>query len=177
MAEEKYEVKLYTDGASRGNPGPGGWGVVLSAAGQRKELSGGYLHTTNNRMELMAVIEGLRALKRPCKVTVYSDSKYVVDAINLGWAERWRANRWKRGKQGKALNPDLWAELLDLLQQHEVSFVWIKGHADTPENKRCDQLAVAAARKPNLPVDTGYQPETAEDENNPAPDPFTPPLF
>jgi ribonuclease HI len=150
-------VTIYTDGSSIGNPGPGGWGAVLLAQGHRKELSGGYRLTTNNRMELMAVIESLRALKRPCAVTLYSDSKYVVDAVNQGWAQRWRANRWKRGKQGKALNPDLWETLLDLLEIHQVTFVWVKGHADTVENERCDRLAVAAARKPNLPVDTGYE--------------------
>ena len=150
-------VTIYTDGSSIGNPGPGGWGAVLLAQGHRKELSGGYRLTTNNRMELMAVIESLRALKRPCAVTLYSDSKYVVDAVNQGWAQRWRANRWKRSKQGKALNPDLWETLLDLLEIHQVTFVWVKGHADTVENERCDRLAVAAARKPNLPVDAGYE--------------------
>jgi ribonuclease HI len=150
-------ITIYTDGSSIGNPGPGGWGAVLLAGSQRKELSGGFRLTTNNRMELTAVIESLKALKQPCQVTLYSDSKYVVDAVNQGWALRWRANRWKRGKQGKALNPDLWQELLDLLEQHAVTFVWVKGHADTPENQRCDKLAVAAAKKPNLPADAGYE--------------------
>ncbi|NSW53889.1 MAG: ribonuclease HI [Anaerolineae bacterium] len=150
-------ITIYTDGSSIGNPGPGGWGAVLLAEGARKELSGGYRLTTNNRMEMMAVIEALSALKRPCQVDLYSDSKYVVDAINKGWAEGWRANRWKRGKQGKALNPDLWERLLDLLAVHQVTFHWVKGHADTPENQRCDRLAVAAAKKPNLPADAGYE--------------------
>lgn len=152
-------VTIYTDGSSIGNPGPGGWGAVLLSQGHRQELSGGYRLTTNNRMELMAVIQSLQALKHPGTVTLYSDSKYVVDAINKGWAESWRANRWKRGKQGKALNPDLWEQLLDLLAIHQVTFVWVKGHADTPENQRCDRLAVAAAQKSNLPADAGYEKE------------------
>ncbi|MBN2046914.1 MAG: ribonuclease HI [Anaerolineaceae bacterium] len=150
-------VDIFTDGSSLGNPGPGGYGVILSAGDHRKELSGGYRLTTNNRMELLAAIVGLRALKRPCAVTLYSDSKYLVDAINQGWAVRWRANNWRRGKQGKALNPDLWAELLDLCETHQVSFIWVKGHANHPENNRCDHLAVKAAQQPNLPADEGYE--------------------
>ena len=137
-------VTIYTDGACSGNPGPGGWGVILSYKGHKKELSGGERQTTNNRMELTAVIEGLSALTRPCRVNVVTDSKYVVDAITLGWARKWRAQGWMRNKKEKALNPDLWEALLNLLDRHEVTFTWVKGHAGHPENERCDALAVAA---------------------------------
>ena len=140
----KDEVTIYTDGACSGNPGPGGWGTILSARGVKKELSGGERSTTNNRMELTAVIRGLQALKRPCKVTVVTDSKYVADAVTLGWAKKWKAQGWMRNKKEKALNPDLWEELLTLLSIHEVTFSWVKGHAGHPENERCDALAVAA---------------------------------
>ncbi len=136
-------VTIYTDGACSGNPGPGGWGVILSCKGHKKELSGGERQTTNNRMELTAVIQGLSALTRPCRVNVVTDSKYVVDAITLGWARKWRAQGWMRNKKEKALNPDLWEELLNLLDRHEVTFTWVKGHAGHPENERCDQLAVS----------------------------------
>ncbi len=140
----KDEVTIYTDGACSGNPGPGGWGTILSARGVKKELSGGERSTTNNRMELTAVIRGLQALKRPCKVTVVTDSKYVADAVTLGWAKKWKAQGWMRNKKEKALNPDLWDELLTLLSVHEVTFSWVKGHAGHPENERCDEMAVAA---------------------------------
>ncbi len=136
-------VTIYTDGACSGNPGPGGWGVILSYKGHKKELSGGERQTTNNRMELTAVIEGLSALTRPCRVNVVTDSKYVVDAITLGWARKWRAQGWMRNKKEKALNPDLWEALLNLLDRHEVTFTWVKGHAGHPENERCDELAVS----------------------------------
>ena len=140
----KDEVTIYTDGACSGNPGPGGWGTILSARGVKKELSGGERSPTNNRMELTAVIRGLQALKRPCKVTVVTDSKYVADAVTLGWAKKWKAQGWMRNKKEKALNPDLWEELLTLLSVHEVTFSWVKGHAGHPENERCDEMAVAA---------------------------------
>ena len=140
----KDEDTIYTDGACSGNPGPGGWGTILSARGVKKELSGGERSTTNNRMELTAVIRGLQALKRPCKVTVVTDSKYVADAVTLGWAKKWKAQGWMRNKKEKALNPDLWEELLTLLSIHEVTFSWVKGHAGHPENERCDEMAVAA---------------------------------
>ena len=140
----KDEVTINTDGACSGNPGPGGWGTILSARGVKKELSGGERSTTNNRMELTAVIRGLQALKRPCKVTVVTDSKYVADAVTLGWAKKWKAQGWMRNKKEKALNPDLWEELLTLLSIHEVTFSWVKGHAGHPENERCDEMAVAA---------------------------------
>ena len=141
------QVFLYTDGACSGNPGPGGWGAVLEWEGHRKELSGGEASTTNNRMELTAVIKGLQALKYPCHVTLTSDSKYVLDAIRLGWAERWKKNNWMRNKKEKALNPDLWEALLLELDRHEMEYVWVKGHAGHPQNERCDEMAVAESKK------------------------------
>lgn len=148
------EVTIYTDGACSGNPGPGGYGVVLSYQGKEKELSAGYRTTTNNRMELMGVIAGLSALKERCRVTLFSDSKYVVEAITRGWAEGWQKNGWRR-KGGSVRNPDLWQKLLPLLDTHAVEFVWVKGHADNVHNNRCDTLARAAAESPHLD-DTGY---------------------
>ncbi len=150
-------VAIYTDGAASGNPGPGGYGVILEFQGKRKELSGGYRRTTNNRMELLAAVVGLEALKERCQVTLYTDSAYLVNAINEGWAQRWRAHGWMRNKNEPALNPDLWERLLRLCEQHEVHFVWVKGHAGHPENERCDQLAQEAAQGINLPVDTAYE--------------------
>ncbi len=141
------EVIIYTDGACSGNPGPGGWGVILSAKGVKKELSGGEAMTTNNRMELTAVIRGLQALKRPCKVNIVTDSKYVSDAITLGWARKWKAQGWMRNKKDKALNPELWDELLQLIDKHDVKFTWVKGHAGHPENERCDEMAVSEYQK------------------------------
>ena len=141
------KVKIYTDGACSGNPGPGGWGTILEYAGHEKELSGGEAMTTNNRMELTAVIEGLKALKERCSVTVTTDSKYVADGINLGWARKWKANGWKRPDKNPALNPELWDELLSLIEKHEVTIVWIKGHAGHPYNERCDKLAVTESMK------------------------------
>ena len=141
------KVKIYTDGACSGNPGPGGWGTILEYAGHEKELSGGEAMTTNNRMELTAVIEGLKALKERCSVTVTTDSKYVADGINLGWARKWKANGWKRPDKKPALNPELWDELLSLIDKHEVTIVWIKGHAGHPYNERCDKLAVTESMK------------------------------
>lgn len=144
------KVNIYTDGACSGNPGPGGYGTILEFNGRRKELSAGYKKTTNNRMELRAVIAGLEALKEPCRVDVYSDSKYVVDAVSKGWAQRWKQNNWMRNKKEKALNPDLWDKLLSLLEKHSVTMHWVKGHAGHPENERCDRLAVDAASDQNL---------------------------
>jgi ribonuclease HI len=152
------QVVIYTDGACSGNPGPGGYGAVLLFNGNRKELSGGFRLTTNNRMEMLAAIEALRSLKDRCAVKLHSDSQYVVNAIQQGWAKRWRANGWMRNKKEKAVNPDLWAQLLDLCAQHQVEFVWVRGHSGNIENERCDVLAVAAAQQPNLPVDEGYRP-------------------
>lgn len=151
------EVSIYTDGACIGNPGPGGYGVVLLYGNHRKELSGGFRLTTNNRMEMMAAIVGLRSLKTSCAVTLYSDSQYLVEAIEKGWALRWQANNWWRNKKEKAANADLWQQLLDLCSQHQVTFKWVKGHAGNPENERCDQLAVQAASQEGLPPDTGYE--------------------
>lgn len=140
-------VEIFTDGACSGNPGPGGWGAVLRYGSIEKELSGGEAETTNNRMELTAVIAALSALKEPCDVTVCSDSKYVIDAITKGWAESWRQRGWIKADKKPALNADLWERLLALLKQHKVQFIWIKGHAGHPENERCDQLAVKQAQK------------------------------
>lgn len=141
------EVTVFTDGACSGNPGPGGWGAILRFGEHEKELSGGEAETTNNRMELSAVIAALSALKEPCRVTVVTDSKYVSDAVTLGWAEGWRKKGWKRAGGAPAQNPDLWEKLLNLLKVHEVTFVWVKGHDGHPENERCDRLAVAESQK------------------------------
>ena len=140
-------VTLYTDGACSGNPGPGGWGVILEYQGHEKELSGGEENTTNNRMELTAVIQGLLALKEPCVVELYSDSKYVIDGLEKGWAESWQKNGWKKADKKPALNPDLWEELLRLTHIHEMRYHWVKGHAENPKNNRCDELAVAESKK------------------------------
>ena len=136
-------VTLYTDGACSGNPGPGGWGAILEYNGIEKDLSGGEPNTTNNRMELTAVIQGLSALKEPCIVELYSDSKYVIDALQKGWAKSWREKGWKKADKKPALNPDLWENLLNLVETHIVHYHWVKGHADNPKNNRCDELAVA----------------------------------
>ena len=154
--EEIKHVTIYTDGACLGNPGPGGYGAILFYKGHERELSGGYRKTTNNRMEIMAAIVGLEALKEKCQVMLYSDSEYLVKAMSRGWAQRWRANGWKRNKRDKVLNPDLWERLLQLSEHHEVQFSWVKGHAGTAENTRCDDLAMQAAQEPNLPRDEGY---------------------
>ena len=135
-------VTLYTDGACSGNPGPGGWGAILEYNGTQKELSGGEANTTNNRMELTAVIEGLKALNQSCIVELYSDSKYVIDALEKGWAVGWQKNGWKKADKKPALNPDLWEELLALTGKHELHYHWVKGHAENPMNNRCDALAV-----------------------------------
>ncbi len=138
-------VDIYTDGACRGNPGKGGWGAVLVYGGREKELSGGDPMTTNNRMELTAAIEALAALKEPCEVTLTSDSKYLTDAITLGWAVSWRSRGWKKADRSPALNADLWERLLKLLSIHRVTLVWVKGHNGHPYNERCDRLATAYA--------------------------------
>jgi len=154
--ERLKRVTIYTDGACLGNPGPGGYGVVLLYKGRRKELSGGYRETTNNRMEIMAAIVGLKALKEKCEATLYSDSEYLVKAMTKGWVKRWRKNNWRRNRKEKALNPDLWEQLLQLYEYHQVEFKWVKGHAKSAENNRCDELALEAAQQSNLPVDEGY---------------------
>ena len=136
------QVEIFTDGACSGNPGPGGWGAVLRFGSAQKELCGGEENTTNNRMELSAVIAALSALKEPCRVILTTDSQYVVNGIEKGWAKKWQANGWRKSDKSPALNPDLWEKLLQLCEIHEVSFQWVKSHAGHPENERCDRLAV-----------------------------------
>ncbi len=147
------EVQLYTDGACSGNPGKGGYGAVLKYNGNEKVLSRGFRLTTNNRMELMAAVEGLEALKEPCRVRLYSDSKYLVDAVEKGWVYSWRKKGWKKSDGKPALNVDLWERLLAQMARHKVEYVWVKGHAGHPENERCDRLAVAAYGKDELEED------------------------
>ncbi len=140
-------VYIYTDGSCKCNPGPGGWGAVLVYKGVERELSGGEPNTTNNRMELTAIIRALQALKEPCKITLTSDSKYALDALQNGWAQSWRAKGWKKADKSPALNPDLWETLLDLIAKHEMEYVWVKGHAGHPYNERCDALAQGESSK------------------------------
>ncbi len=147
---------IYTDGGCSSNPGPGGYGVVLLVDGQRRELSGGFAHTTNNRMELTACIKGLEALDGTCPVTVHSDSQYVVNGITKGWARRWKRNNWMRNADEPAENSDLWARLLDLCEQHDVELQWVRGHNGNRENERCDRLAVEMTQCRDLPPDHGY---------------------
>lgn len=141
------EVTIYTDGACSGNPGPGGWGAILQYGAHTKEISGGDPHTTNNKMELLGVISALELLREPCCVELYSDSKYVIDGITKGWARGWKARGWKKADKTPAKNPELWDRLLSLLDQHDVRFHWVKGHAENPYNNRCDELAVAEWKK------------------------------
>ncbi|MBQ3969000.1 MAG: ribonuclease HI [Clostridia bacterium] len=141
------KVEIFTDGACSGNPGPGGWGAILRYGTAEKEISGGEKDTTNNRMEISAVLYALKCLKEPCEITLYSDSQYVCNAIKLGWAKKWRSNNWMRNKKDPAMNVDLWEELLPLCDRHKIEIVWVKGHAGHPENERCDRLAVAAAQQ------------------------------
>lgn len=140
-------IDIYTDGSCRCNPGPGGWGAILVYKGVEKELSGGEKETTNNRMELTAVIKALQALKESCEITLTSDSKYVIDAIVNGWAQGWRNNNWRKADRSQALNPDLWEILLDEIQKHEITYVWVKGHAGHPYNERCDKMAQSESLK------------------------------
>lgn len=154
-------VTIYTDGACVPNPGPGGYAAVLIAGNKRREITGGRRRTTNNRMEILAAIAGLEALNRPCRVTLFSDSRYLVDAMTEGWALRWRANGWKRNRKERAVNTDLWGRLLDLCQTHEVEFRWVQGHAGDTENERCDALSGSAAAVAGLPADTEYEEQEA----------------
>ena len=140
-------VYLYTDGACSGNPGPGGYGAILKYGKYEKEICGGEPETTNNRMELLGVIKGLEALNEPCHVILTSDSKYVIDALSLGWAVKWKQNGWMRNKKDPALNPDLWEKLLQLASYHEMEYNWVKGHTGHPENERCDKMAVEYYQK------------------------------
>lgn len=149
-------VTIYTDGACSGNPGPGGFGIVIIYNDVRRELSGGFKLTTNNRMEIIAVVEALKFLKQPCNVNLYSDSKYVIDAIKKGWVDKWKKNNWYRTKSQKASNIDLWQELLKLLAIHNVNFIWVKGHNDNKENERCDYLARQFIKTGDLKIDKNY---------------------
>ncbi|GHU52220.1 ribonuclease H [Clostridia bacterium] len=150
------EVCIYTDGACSGNPGAGGYGVLLSFGGVTKELSGGRTRTTNNRMEILAAIVGLETLKEPCKISLYSDSRYLVDAIEKNWVYKWQKNNWYRNKTDKALNVDLWKRLLIQLERHDVTFHWVKGHNSNPGNERCDALATGAIKGGGLLADEGF---------------------
>ena len=166
MATKIKQVTIYTDGACLGNPGPGGYGVVLLCGGRRKELSGGYRRTTNNRMELMAAIVGLEALKQECSVKIHTDSRYLQQSISLGWASKWRAKNWKKGS-GRRPSWDLWERLLDLCAGHDVEFAWVRGHAGDTENERCDFLSVQAAQRKDLPADSGYEQSLAPAASTP----------
>ena len=159
---ERKAVTIYTDGACLGNPGPGGYGAVVLVDGQRKELSGGFRRTTNNRMELLAAIEALKVLAEPGDVLLYSDSQYLVKAMEQGWAVRWRANGWMRTAKERAINPDLWKQVLDLCARHQVRFAWVQGHTGNPENERCDRLSVQAARGKHLAIDEGFERSVAK---------------
>ncbi len=147
MSAQLKKIEIFTDGACSGNPGPGGWGCILRYGNAEKELSGGEGDTTNNRMELTAAIEGLKALKEKCEVTLYTDSQYVANGINKGWARSWQKNGWIKSDKKPAQNRELWEELLSLIDRHEVSVVWVKGHNGHPENERCDRLAVAMSER------------------------------
>lgn len=155
--EDDNKVIIYTDGCALGNPGPGGYGVVLKYKGHKKELSGGFRLTTNNRMEIFACIEGLRALKRKSEVVIYSDSQYVVNSISKGWARNWKARNWMRNDKERVENADLWEQLLELCEYHNVEFCWIRSHNSISDNERCDRLAAEAARRKDLPADVGYE--------------------
>ncbi|NPV08594.1 MAG: ribonuclease HI [Anaerolineae bacterium] len=158
-SNDRPHVDIFTDGGAIGNPGPGGYGVILRCRGKERQISGGFRLTTNNRMELMAAIVGLEALKRPSKVTIHTDSQYLANAMTRNWARKWRAQGWMRGRGRPALNPDLWERLLELVDRHEVRFHWIRGHAGHPENERADRLSMQAASRPDLPADEGYRGE------------------
>ena len=157
MPNSSSIVFAFSDGSALGNPGAGGYGVVLKYGDALKELSKGFRYTTNNRMELLGAIVALEALTRPCQVVLTSDSRYVIDGIMEGWAQKWKSNGWRRGKRGRALNEDLWARLLDAVERHDVSFEWVRGHAGHPENERCDELANRAARGTQLLIDEAYE--------------------
>ena len=154
--EALKHVIIYTDGGCKPNPGPGGFGVVLLHGEKRKEISGGFLKTTNNRMELTAAIVGLQTLRYQCIVTLYTDSQYVSNGISKGWAKSWRRNDWIKSDKSKAINPDLWATLLDLCDQHQVNFQWVRGHTGNKENERCDELSTESRLQKDLPIDEHY---------------------
>jgi ribonuclease HI len=150
-------VIVYTDGACIGNPGPGGYGIVILQRGERRELSSGFRHTTNNRMEMLAAVVALESFAARERVLLHSDSRYVVDAIEKGWARKWRANRWMRNAREPAINPDLWERMLTVVDLQDVRFQWVRGHAGNPENERCDVLATSAARRGGWPADESYE--------------------
>ena len=166
LAQEmtKKKIIIYTDGACIGNPGPGGYGAVILDGGTRTEISDGFQNTTNNRMELLAIIESLKTLKGKQLVWLYSDSKYAIDAVQKGWLEKWAANRWMRNKREKAENVDLWKQIVRLLKKHEVEFRWVKGHAGNIENEVCDRLAFRAAKGKRLKVDRGFEDRAKQGE-------------
>lgn len=157
MTSPAKPVHVFTDGACSGNPGPGGYAAILQYGQHRRELSGGYRRTTNNRMELTAVIKALEALKEPCAVTLFTDSEYVANSLSKGWARGWRAKGWRRTGGKIVPNWELWRQLLDLCERHHVRVRWVEGHSGHAENERCDELAVSAASRPNLPIDRGYE--------------------
>jgi ribonuclease HI len=163
MSNCRKNVIIYTDGAADPNPGPGGYGVVLIYGDRRRELCGGFRRTTNNRMEIYAAIHGLQTLKEACDVTLYSDSKYLVQAMSDSWVERWRAKNWRRG-QKDVINADLWRQLWELCQTHRVTFTWVKGHAGNTENERCDALSVQLLKNKDLPADLGYEEKPEQEE-------------
>lgn len=155
---EQNKIVIFTDGGASGNPGPGGWGAILLYKDNQKELGGGYAHTTNNRMELLAVIEALKALKnKNLQIELFSDSKYVVDGYTKGWAKNWRKNGWKKADKKRAENVDLWQDLLDICESLEINFNWVKGHSNIAQNERCDEIAKEWMNKQNLPKDEGYE--------------------
>lgn len=156
MGVSRHKVEIHSDGACLGNPGPGGYGIVMAASGKVRELSGGYALTTNNRMELLGAITALETLKHPCLVALVTDSKYVIDGIEQGWAAGWKARGWRKADKKPALNPDLWERLLAQCERHSVTFRWVRGHTGHPENERCDELAKNAALESGLPPDPGY---------------------
>lgn len=164
MALSTGIVKMYTDGACTGNPGKGGYGVIILEGKSRRELSQGYHYTTNNRMELMAAIAGLQSLEGKRQVNLFTDSRYLCDAINLGWVKTWQRKGWRKSDKGQVLNPDLWKQLLVLLDQHQVKLEWVQGHAGHKENEKADRLAVAAAKSEILLEDKGYQKDKGSDQ-------------
>lgn len=160
MADKMPEVQIYTDGACSGNPGPGGYGAILKYKNHTREISGGYRLTTNNRMELMGIIKSLEELKKPCIISLHSDSRYVVDALNKGWVRNWMKNNWKKSDGSPVKNVDLWKRLIELAKPHKISWIWVKGHAGNEFNSRCDRLAVLASMGDGLAADTGYGEDT-----------------
>jgi len=157
ISSPESQVLIYTDGGCINNPGPGGYGAILIHNGKTQEFSGGFRLTTNNRMELTAAIVALQNLPPHSKGTLYSDSRYLVDSMEKGWARGWQANKWRKSDKTRALNADLWQQILSLCSQHEIKFIWVEGHAGHPQNERCDRLAVESSHRKNMPVDTGYE--------------------